>query len=125
MPWLVTTYLSIYMLLSLSSFAFLLKEKTKPCYLVFELLSACFILLLVSAFFIGSLRDALNPALCAVALALDITLNIKFSLEPRLLVSLPEDSQEFQDASTVIGLIFIAPAYIIAGSLCLSMLFSK
>ncbi|MBN1863952.1 MAG: hypothetical protein JW808_03535 [Victivallales bacterium] len=123
MPWIVTTYLTIYVLLTLICLVFMIGQKARLSLLAFEPASASFIVMLVSAFFIESLRNALDPALCAVALALDITVNFKLSLEPGLLMPLPEDAEEFHETGTALGLIFIAPAYIIAGSLCLSMLF--
>ncbi len=125
MPWTVSTYLLVYLVLTLVSLGFMIGQKARLPLLLFELASASFIIMLVSAYFIESLRNELNPAACAVALALDIAINIKLSLEPELLMPLPEETEEYREAGTAIGLVFIAPAYIIAGTLCLTMIFTK
>ncbi|HBM14858.1 MAG TPA: hypothetical protein DD381_00685 [Lentisphaeria bacterium] len=116
MPFFIKIYLVLFILLLLSNIIFHSKFKIKIIFLVYEILSALYMIGMIYIYWSPILMEKLNPAVTLpliLILIVDIYFTTLGSLND-LGINLPEIPQKSQETAKIISILFNAPAYIVA-----------
>jgi len=123
----LTVYAAFFALMFCMNIYYLLHLKCKIMIILYEFFGGIFLLGMILAYSEKLIQDKLNIIVVPVfilILIIDINASIFMNLD-ELGIKLPEDMDEEAVAQAgAVSLLFSAPAYIIAGVLCLKLLFA-
>lgn len=128
MPWLMVIYVVFIGLIVFINLGYLISVKCKPLVMLYELFAGLFLLGMMFSYWIDVIDRNLNwlviPAYILI-LIVDMKVTI-FKDFDELGIELPEEMTEQEiELAGAVSLIFAAPAYIIAGLVCLRFLFDR
>lgn len=115
MPFFIKIYIAIFILLLVSNVFFHSKLKMKILFLIYEILSALYMIALIVVYYDPRLLEKLN-IISIIPLALIICVDIYFTTIGSIKVlglNIPDLPEKSQESAKVISIIFNAPAYII------------
>lgn len=115
MPLLIKIYIAVFILLLISNIVFHSKFKMKFLFLVYEILSALYMLALIVIYFNPLIMEELSVT-SIVPLLLILCVDIYFTTIgsiKELGLNIPEIPEKSHDTAKIIAIIFNAPAYVI------------
>lgn len=115
MPFFIKIYIAIFMLLLVSNIIFHSKFKMKILFLIYEIFSALYMMILIIIYFDPLLLEKLN-IISIIPLILIIGVDIYFTTIgsiKELGLNLPDIPEKSQEMAKIISILFNAPAYVI------------